>query len=143
VYFVFLPSIFTTPLAGAAVQRLGTRLTMWGGLATAGIGLPLLIAPYLSAVLAGMVLVGVGTFFAQATATSFVSRAATTDRGSASGIYLASYFFGGLAGSAILGQVFDRLGWTACVIGIGLSLLVAAFLAVQLRMRMPAIAHTS
>ena len=66
-----------------------------------------------------MVLMGVGTFFAQATATGFVSRAATIDRGSASGIYLACYFLGGLVGTAVLGQVFDRLGWTAYVIGIG------------------------
>jgi hypothetical protein len=36
-----------------------------------------------------------GHFFAQATATGFVSRAATADRGAASGIYLASYFAGG------------------------------------------------
>ena len=64
-----------------------------------------------SAVLTGMVLVGVGTFFAQAIATGFVSRAATGDRGAASGLYLAFYFGGGLAGSAVLGQVFDRFGW--------------------------------
>ena len=56
----------------------------------------------------GLALVGVGTFFAQATATGFVGRAATADRGSASGIYLACYFFGGLVGTAVLGQVFDR-----------------------------------
>src|SRR5438046_2613405 len=93
VYFVFLPSIFTTPLAGHAVERFGTRPTFWGALALAGAGLPLLLLPHLVAVLAGLMLVGVGTFFAQATATGFVGRAATTDRGSASGIYLAWYFF--------------------------------------------------
>jgi MFS transporter, YNFM family, putative membrane transport protein len=80
-----------------------------------------------------MVLVGVGTFFAQATATGFVGRAASSDRGSASGLYLAFYFFGGLAGAAILGQLFDRFGWGACVAGIGVSLLVAALLALFLR----------
>ena len=47
-------------------------------------------------------------------------------------IYLAFYFFGGLAGAAILGQLFDRYGWTACVAGIGVSLLVAAVLALFL-----------
>ena len=83
--------------------------------------------------MAGMVLVGVGTFFAQACATGFVGRAATSDRGSASGLYLACYFFGGLVGSAILGQIFDAYGWTACVIGIGVALLVAAVLAVFLK----------
>jgi MFS transporter, YNFM family, putative membrane transport protein len=133
IYFVFLPSILTTPLAGRAVRRFGTRPTFWASLVVAGIGLPLLVIPNLSSVLIGMVLVGVGTFFAQACATGFVGRAATTDRGSASGLYLASYFFGGLLGSAVLGVVFDMYGWTACVIGIGLSLAVAALLALSLK----------
>jgi MFS transporter, YNFM family, putative membrane transport protein len=134
VYLVFLPSILTTPLAGAAVQRFGTQAALLGGLAVAALGLPLLVTPNLAAVLAGMVLMGVGTFFAQATATGFVSRAATVDRAAASGIYLACYFLGGLVGSAVLGQVFDRLGWGACVVGIGLALLFAGVLALGLRM---------
>jgi predicted MFS family arabinose efflux permease len=89
-------------------------------------------------VIVGMAFVGVGTFFAQATATGFVGRAATTDRGSASGIYLACYFFGGLVGTAVLGQLFDRFGWAACVAGIGLALIAAALLAVRLTMPAPA-----
>jgi predicted MFS family arabinose efflux permease len=134
VYFVFLPSIFTTPLTGQAVQRLGTRATLWGGLGIALAGLPLLIAANLVAVLIGMILRGVGTFLAQATATGFVSRAAASDRAAASGLYLASYFFGGLVGSAVLGQIFDRHGWSACVACIGLSLIAAAMLAAKLRL---------
>ena len=43
VYFVFLPSIVTTPLAGRAVAVLGTRPTMWASLALAGIAVPLLL----------------------------------------------------------------------------------------------------
>lgn len=132
VYFVFLPSVFTTPLAGRLVQRIGTRRTLWASLGVAAAGLPLLLAPYLGAVLAGLALVGVGTFFAQATATGFVGRAATTDGGSASGVYLACYFLGGLAGTALLGQAFDRLGWAATVGGVGVALAVAAALALRL-----------
>ena len=132
VYFVFLPSIATTPLAGRAVKRFGTRPALLGALTAAILGLPLLVLSSLSAVLIGMVLVGVGTFFAQACVTGFVARAAS-DRGVASGLYLACYYFGGLTGAAILGQTFDRFGWTACVSGVGASLIVAAFLAVFLR----------
>src|SRR6516164_4850186 len=120
-YFVFLPSIITTPLAGRTVASFGTRPTFWGAIALAAVGLPLVLLPSLAAVLAGLVLIGVGTFFAQAIATGFVGRAATSNRGAASGLYLASYFFGGLVGSAALGQLFDRLGWAACVAGIGAS----------------------
>jgi predicted MFS family arabinose efflux permease len=80
VYFVFLPSIVTTPFAGRAVERFGTQPTFWGALALAGLGLPMLLLPSLFAVLTGLALVGVGTFFAQAAATGFVGRAATTVR---------------------------------------------------------------
>jgi predicted MFS family arabinose efflux permease len=133
VYFVFLPSIFTTPLAGKAVQRFGTRATFGAALLVAAAGLALLVVPNLVAVLAGMVLVAAGTFFAQATTTGFVGRVATTDRASASGIYLASYFLGGLAGSAVLGQLFDRFGWTVAVIVIAAALGVALLLAARLK----------
>ncbi len=132
VYFVFLPAIFTTPLAGAAVARLGTRPTLWCALGVAGAGLPLILLPQLPAVLAGLALIGAGTFFAQATATGFVGRAAATDRGSASGIYLACYFFGGIVGSVVLGQLFVRFGWATCVAGIGAALLAAGVLACRL-----------
>jgi MFS transporter, YNFM family, putative membrane transport protein len=134
VYFVFMPSILTTPFAGAAARRFGTRPPFWSALALAGLGLPLLLLPNLAAVIVGLMLVGIGTFFAQATATGFVGRAATVDRGSASGIYLACYFFGGLVGTAVLGQSFDRFGWAACVAGIGLALATAAYLAIHLRL---------
>lgn len=133
VYFVFLPAILTTPMAGLVAARYGTRSTFWGALLIAGAGLPLLLLPSIIAVLAGLAMVGVGTFFAQATATGFVGRAATTDRGSASGIYLACYFLGGLIGSAVLGQIFDRYGWASCVAGVGVSLLLAALLALRLK----------
>ena len=132
IYFVFLPSIITTPLAGAVASRIGHRQALWGGLGVAGIGLPLLVSQSLPAVLAGMVLVAAGTFFAQALATGFVSRTAKSNRAAASGLYLASYFAGGLVGSAVLGQIFDRAGWTATVASIGVALAVAALLTARL-----------
>src|SRR5262249_18802172 len=135
VYFVFLPSMFTTPLAGRIASRFGSRRSFWVSLGIAAIGLPLILLPNLAAVLAGLVLVGVGPFFAQATATGLVGRAAHTDRVAASGLYLASYYFGGLTGAALLGQIFDRFGWGACVAGIAISLALAALLAIRLEMR--------
>ncbi|MHC6155829.1 MFS transporter [Bradyrhizobium elkanii] len=133
VYFVFLPSIVTTLLAGKAVTLFGMRLSLWGGLAIAALGLPLMLSSHLVDVLAGMVLVGVGTFFAQACATGFVGQAAQTNRGVASGTYLACYFFGGLVGSAVLGQLFDHSGWVACVAGVGVALAIGCILTASLR----------
>ena len=135
VYFVFLPSVATTLLAGKSVAIFGMRPTLWGGLAIAALGLPLMLASHLADVLAGMVLVGVGTFFAQACATSFVGQAARTNRGVASGTYLACYFFGGLVGSAALGQLFDHFGWPACVAGVGAALAAGGLLTAWLYQR--------
>jgi predicted MFS family arabinose efflux permease len=137
VYLVFLPSIATTLLAGRAVARFGTRPAIWGALAVAAIGLPLMLSSHLAEVLTGMVLVGVGTFFAQAAATGFVGQAASENRGVASGIYLACYFCGGLVGSVTLGQLFDHFDWTACVAGVGASLAAAALLTTRLVLTPP------
>ncbi len=131
VYFVFLPSIVTTPLAGRAVARFGARPTLWAGLAVAVAALPLMLLGDVAAMMAGLVLMGVGTFLAQATATGFVSRAATTDRGSASGLYLASYFLGGLAGAFLCGQAYMMFGWGGSVAAIGAALAAASLLAVR------------
>jgi MFS transporter, YNFM family, putative membrane transport protein len=133
VYFVFLPAIVTTLSAGRAVQAFGARPSFWIGVGLAALGLPLLLAGNLVAVLTGLALVGVGTFFAQAVTTGFVGRTAAGHKGAASGIYLASYFSGGLVGTAVLGQVFDRFGWGACVAGIGLSLAAAMVLGARLK----------
>jgi predicted MFS family arabinose efflux permease len=133
VYFVFAPSMITTPLAGRIASRFGPRPTFWGSLGLACLGLPLLLVPNLVPILVGLALVGAGTFFAQATATGFVGRAAKSDRAAASGLYLTSYYLGGLVGAALLGQVFDRLGWGATVACVGVSLIAAAALAAMLR----------
>ncbi len=132
VYFVFAPSMITTPVAGKVANRFGPPPTFWVSLGVAGAGLPLLLIPNLIAIIAGLVMMGVGTFFAQAVATGFVGRAAKTDRAAASGLYLASYYLGGLAGAAVLGQLFDRFGWPAAVAGVGVALAGAAGFAAML-----------
>jgi predicted MFS family arabinose efflux permease len=133
VYFVFAPSIVTTPLAGRAVARFGARPTLWTSLAVAVLALPLMLLGDIAAMMVGLVLMGVGTFLAQATATGFVSRAATTDRGSASGLYLASYFLGGLAGAFLCGLAYTMLGWPGTVAAIGAALAAAALLTFRVR----------
>jgi predicted MFS family arabinose efflux permease len=128
VFFVFLPSMITTPLAGSVVTRFGARRVLPQALILALAGLLLLLLPSLPAVLLGLVLVGVGTFFGQAVATSYVGRRAKRDRAAASGLYLSFYYSGGLAGAALVGQLFDRSGWPAAVAGIFAALAVAAWL---------------
>jgi predicted MFS family arabinose efflux permease len=133
VFLVFLPSMATTPLAGRAVRRFGAGRTLSLALVLALAGLPLLLVRALAPILAGMVLVGIGTFFAQAAATGYVGRAAKGNRPAASGLYLAAYYGGGLAGAAAIGRLFDRFGWNAAVAGIFAALALAALLGAGLK----------
>ncbi len=132
VYFVFAPSILSTPLAGWLVARKGARVALWAGLGVALAGLPMLLSSSLTLVLTGAVLAAAGTFFAQAAATGFVSRTATQDRGAASGMYLSSYFTGGLAGTVILGAIFEQFGWPAAVLGVAAALGAACLITFRL-----------
>jgi YNFM family putative membrane transporter len=133
VYFVFVPSIILTPLAGKVAHRFGARRTVIAALGIAALALPSLLSVKLELVLAGLAIVAAGTFFAQATATGFVSRRSGKARGSAGGIYLSSYYAGGLVGSIVLGRMFDALGWPATVTAIGAALLIGCVLALHLR----------
>jgi predicted MFS family arabinose efflux permease len=128
IYFVFAPSIFTTLQAGNFVARFGARKAIWLGLAVALISLPLLASHTLALVILGMTLAGMGTYFAQAAATGFVSRTATRDKGAASGLYLAFYFSGGLVGTAALGVAFEKAGWIGVLWGVAAALAVAGAL---------------
>ncbi len=141
VYFVFLPSIVTTLMAGTVANRIGVRPGIWMGIAVAGIGLVLTLTASLPAVLVGLALIGAGTFFAQAVTTGFVSAAAVGDRASASGLYLTSYYIGGLAGSYVLGIAFTQVGWIGCVFGVAASLILIVLITVRLPVADPSPHH--
>lgn len=133
VYLVFLPAMLTTPMAGRAVGLWGTRRTLGVMLSVCVLALPMIAAPSLTWVLAGLIVMGIGTFFAQAVATGFVGRAASSDRAAASGLYLASYYLGGMTGAGLLGQVYERFGWTVTLCGIGFALGLAFVLTTRMR----------
>lgn len=141
VYFVFLPSLLTTPFAGRASRLLGPGRGVGTSLAVAVAGLVCLLSSSLVVVLAGMVLVAVGTFLAQAIAAGHVGGVAGADKASASGIYLASYYCGGLVGSLVLGQVYDAVGWTASVAVLVVALVVAMLLSRTLRAPLDGAGH--
>lgn len=126
IFLCFAPSMFTTPFAGSIASRYGASRVLPLSLVLAIGGLALLLVPDVRVVFVGMVLVALGTFFAQAIATGFVGRVAMTEKAAASGLYLFFYYSGGLVGAAGIGQLFDHLGWSAAVIASSGALLLAA-----------------
>ncbi|WP_299141630.1 MFS transporter [uncultured Tateyamaria sp.] len=132
VYFVFVPAIFTTPLAAVSVRRYGARASFHGAIAVSLVGLVLLLMPVFALFLLGLALVGAGLFFAQSVATGYVGRTATHDHAAANGLYLASYYAGGIAGAFVIGRVFEAQGWSVSVIV--LAALTATAWVLSLRM---------
>ncbi|MEM9009995.1 MAG: MFS transporter [Pseudomonadota bacterium] len=132
VYLVFAPALFTTPLAGGLVRRYGPRpvFQVASGIAILGVGLTLV--PSIPVTLAGLAVIGAGTFFAQAAATGYVSRAAQGQKAAANGLYLTSYYVGGLLGAFALGQAFAVGGWALVTAIVAAVLLIGALLAARL-----------
>lgn len=129
VYFVFLPSLLTTPLGGLLARWIGAGPGIILTLSVAVLGLFALLTTSVAVVLVGLALIAVGTFLAQALATSQVGRIAATEKATASGAYLASYYAGGLIGSLVIGQIYDRFGWSAAVLTLVSALVLAMALA--------------
>ncbi|MEO0771547.1 MAG: MFS transporter [Pseudomonadota bacterium] len=116
VYLVFIPALFTTPMAAKTVSRHGPHRVFRVAAGVVMLGLALTVIPVLWAVLAGLAIIGAGTFFMQAAATGFVGRTATTDRAAANGLYLTAYYTGGLIGAFLLGQVHQIIGWNGVAV---------------------------
>lgn len=129
VYLVFIPAIFTTPYAAKAVSRFGPKAVFRAASMAVLAGVGLTLIPAFWPVIAGLAIVGMGTFFMQAATTGFVGRTAITNRAAASGLYLTSYYLGGLAGAFLLGQINAAGGWQMVAVFVGVAVLATIPLA--------------
>lgn len=125
-YTVFLASLLATPAAGPAVRSLGDANAISLGAAVSLGGVLLTLCKTIAILMAGLALVGVGTFFSQAVATGFTGRAGGDAKAAAGGLYLASYYSGGISGALLLGVVYDSWGWPGCVVVTGVAFVLMA-----------------
>ena len=133
VYLVFLPALITTPYAAAAVSRWGPRRVFQVAAIISIGGVALTFALSVPSVLVGLAAIGAGTFFMQAAATGFVGRTADGDRAAANGLYLTSYYVGGLAGAIALGQAQTLGGWPLVATIVAAALVGTLLIASALR----------
>jgi predicted MFS family arabinose efflux permease/tellurite resistance protein TehA-like permease len=114
-HMVFACSLGVTPFAGLAMKRLGHLAALVVGATICCAGILLTYWDNLPLITLGVALIGAGVPFSQAVTTDFVGSMAQQARAAASGIYLAFYYSGGICGALLLGWVYDKWGWTACV----------------------------
>jgi YNFM family putative membrane transporter len=114
-YLVYAFGVAVSPLAGRLSARAPPRRVVGAGLAVAAAGMGLTLLRPLAAVAAGLVVLVIGMFTAQAVVPAFVNRTAREARGSASGLYLTAYYLGGTLGSVLPGLAWQAAGWPGVV----------------------------
>jgi MFS transporter, YNFM family, putative membrane transport protein len=108
--------VFSTPLVGRLVGRLGRRGLVLSAFACWAAGLLLTLIPHLAPILLGLILAACSGFICQAVSTGYVAYAATQARSSAVGLYVMAYYFGGSVGAVIGGLAWRGGGWPGCVL---------------------------
>lgn len=115
VFLVYI-SGFVSPISGNASIRHGRQRMMIIGLTTALIGVLLTLCNTLVLSIAGLFLLAMGLFITQPAANALVGDKAKGNLGSASSLYLFSYYIGGSAGSALPGPFWNMWGWKGVVV---------------------------
>jgi MFS transporter, YNFM family, putative membrane transport protein len=129
-FVTYLAGAACAPMTGWAVTKFGRRRLVLGVMVIWAVGLALLLAPPVAAIVAGLVLCATCGMICQATSTGYVTATAHEGRSSAVGLYVSSFYIGGSVGGFVPGLVWNFAGWpgvvvlTAAVLG-GIAAVVA------------------
>lgn len=126
VFVVYLVGAVVTPIAGGAIDRVGSLTVLLVALVAGALGMLLTLIASLGAVVAGLAICCSSVFVCQAASTTYLRDAAPgAVRSLASGVYVTSYYLGGSVGGLLPGLVWNRAGWTGCVMVVIASQLLA------------------
>jgi MFS family permease len=129
-FLTYLVSSPIVPWVGRAMALFGRRPFVLGVIALWIVGVLLLLAPPVSAIIVGLTLCAVCGMICQAVSTGYVTMTAKEGRSSAVGLYATSYYAGGSAGALVTGIAWTLAGWTGCVATIvAMQLIIAGIVA--------------
>lgn len=131
VFFVYLLGAVSSPLVGQLIDRLGHRMALLIALAVSIGGALLTLVPSIPAIVAGLALMAVGVFAAQAASQGYIGIVAHERRSTAASLYIAVYYTGGGLGAILPAPLWTSGGWPAVVALIVMVQLGAAALAAR------------
>jgi len=130
-FLTYLASSPIVPWVGRAIALFGRRPFVLAVIALWIVGVLLLLAPPVSAIMAGLTLCAVCGMVCQAVSTGYVTMTAKEGRSSAVGLYATAYYVGGSAGAFLGGLAWTFAGWNACVATIlAMQVIIATIVAV-------------
>lgn len=118
-FFAYGLGVIGSPVAGWLAGKFGLRKVRIVGIITLGIGIFLTLSDSLTVVVIGLCIGCLGFFTAHSLSATSVSEQATHHKGSASSLYLVSYYIGVAMGSTAIGPLYSMAGWTGLVLFAG------------------------
>ena len=107
---------------------------MGAGLGISSAGMLLTLAGSLPVIIAAMLLLCTGLFTTQPASSAFIGDNARSAKGSATSLYLFSYYMGGSIGAILPGLFWHAFGWPG-VVGSCLIALTGAFISLLILCR--------
>ncbi|AIY06515.1 hypothetical protein Plano_2550 [Planococcus sp. PAMC 21323] len=115
-FFAYGIGVIGSPMAGRVAEKFGLRNVRLAGVFILSAGIFMTLSPYLWMIVVGLCVTCLGFFTAHALTAASVSQQATHHKGSASSLYLVSYYIGVAAGSSLLSPLWTSGGWTGLVL---------------------------
>lgn len=131
-YSGYLMGVAVSLASGRIAARIGGRRR------AVVLGLVLLLAstvlfsiPAVPAVFINMFLLCAGMFLVHSLLPGYINQLAPARRGIVNGLYVASYYAGGSAGSFLPGLLLEAAGWVAFILGLAMVVLLALYVVLR------------
>ncbi|WP_164668038.1 MFS transporter [Virgibacillus doumboii] len=115
-FFAYGLGVVGSPLAGWLAGKVGLSPVRISGIIVLSVGMFMTLSPSFWLIVTGLCVTCLGFFTAHSLTAASVSEQATHHKGSASSLYLVSYYIGVTLGSSALGPVWSLTGWTGLVL---------------------------
>ncbi|ARK25043.1 MFS transporter [Sporosarcina sp. P37] len=116
IYFAYAFAIIGSPLAGSIAGKISMDQVRFTGVLLLAAGCLLTISANLPLIVIGYCAICLGFFSAHSLTAASVSKEATHHKGSASSLYLVSYYVGMAAGSTLVTPLWQFAGWTGLAV---------------------------
>lgn len=133
-YTGYLAGVFSSLMAGRIKEWYGSEENaIIAGLVGLGASLILLLVPIVTVVMLSLFLVSAAMFLVHTLAAKRVNRLALSNKGIVNGLYVSSYYAGGMIVSYLPGLVYERYGWSFFIATLGVVIVFGAFNALLMK----------
>ncbi|MFD1029961.1 MFS transporter [Metaplanococcus flavidus] len=115
-FFAYSIGVIGSPIAGKAAESFGLEKVRLLGVLFLSLGTFMTLSPYLWLIVIGLCLTCFGFFAAHSLTAASVGQEATHHKGSASSLYLVSYYIGVALGSSFLSPLWISGGWSGLIL---------------------------